>query len=64
MWMPASLQAWGAGIPFAICTSICRSKVTICSAFYFRVGMASFLLREILSHFRWYKKGRSGQEEK
>ena len=28
VWIPASLQAWGAGFPFAICTSICRRIVT------------------------------------
>ena len=58
--MPASLHACGAVFPFAICTSICRSTVTICSALYFRIDISNFLLREILSHFRWYKKARSG----
>ena len=35
MWIPASLQAWGAVFPFAISTSICRSTATICSGLYF-----------------------------
>jgi hypothetical protein len=45
----------------AIATSICLSSVTICSALYFLIDISSFLLREILSHFSWFKKGRSGQ---
>ena len=27
----------------------------------FLIDISSFLLREILSHFSWFKKGRSGQ---
>ena len=61
MWIPASLHACGAVFPLAIATSICLSSVTICSALYFLIDISSFLLREILSHFNWYKKGRSGQ---
>ena len=56
------LHACGAVFPLAIATSICLSSVTICSALYFRIDISSFLLREILSHFRWFKKGRSGHE--
>ena len=47
----------GAGAVRAIA---CRSILTICSAWYFRVDISRFLLREILSHFNWYKKARPG----
>jgi hypothetical protein len=35
----ASLQACGVVFPFAISTSICRSKFTICSGLYLFMGM-------------------------
>ena len=47
----------GAGAVRAIA---CRSILTICSAWYFRIDISRFLLREILSHFNWYKKARPG----
>src|SRR5277367_1639622 len=34
-----SLQACGVVFPFAISTSICRSKFTICSGLYLFIGM-------------------------
>src|SRR5271169_2915894 len=37
--MSASLQACGVVFPFAISTSICRSKFTICSGLYLFIGM-------------------------
>src|SRR5579863_6662219 len=37
--MAASLQACGVVFPFAISTSICRSKFTICSCLYRFIGM-------------------------
>jgi hypothetical protein len=41
------------GLPFAIPTSICRNKVTICSALYLLMAMTSFLLGGF-SHSTWY----------
>ena len=37
--------AWTGGLPFAICTSICHSTVTICSALYFLIDISSFPYR-------------------
>src|ERR1700681_2927276 len=39
MVISASLQACGVVFPFAISTSICRSKFTICSGLYLFIGM-------------------------
>jgi hypothetical protein len=54
----ASLQTCGVVLPFAIPTSICRSKVTICSGLCLLMAMNSFLLGGF-SHSTWYKKRRS-----
>jgi hypothetical protein len=44
-----SLQACGVVFPFAIPTSICRSKVTICSGLYLLMDMTSFPSRKRFS---------------
>src|ERR1700732_1227163 len=47
--MAASLQACGVVFPFAISTSICRSKFTICSGLYLFIGMTGLLQVNSLS---------------
>src|SRR5579864_6524441 len=47
--MAASLQACGVVFPFAISTSICRSKFTICSGLYRFIGMTGLLQVNSLS---------------
>src|SRR6516162_6916322 len=60
MVMPASLQAWGVVLLLPMLTSICRSKVTICSGLYLWIAMTGFLLGGF-SHSTWYKNCRSRQ---
>jgi hypothetical protein len=60
--IPASRHACGVALPLATATSICLSRLTICSGLYFLVGIPAVLLRVILYHVRWYKNPRSRQD--
>src|SRR5208283_784694 len=53
--IPTSLQACGIIFPFAVPTSICRNKLTICSAVYFFPRPISSSSHTSLPHIHWYK---------